>query len=267
MTKANNTKVPYKHYPAEIVNILFKKRKVYDETVQIEKKDTLMIAHRGLSKIEKENTIPAFRLAGEHSYYGIECDVHRSKDGRYFIIHDENTKRVSGEDCIIEESTAERIRNIYLRDISGNASERYIIPTLIEYIMTCQKFNKVAVVEFKNHFEEEHILEMCEIIDRENCLCTTVFISFDLENLLAVRRKYPDQPVQYLSSSYHEGILELLKENKMDLDIYHRELTKEKLDLLHENGIKVNVWTVDDKKTAEKYADWGVDYITTNILE
>ncbi|MDD4120852.1 MAG: glycerophosphodiester phosphodiesterase family protein, partial [Clostridia bacterium] len=162
---ANNTKVPYKHYPAEIVNILFKKRKVYDETVQIEKKETLMIAHRGLSKIEKENTIPAFRLAGEHSYYGIECDVHRSKDGRYFIIHDENTKRVSGEDCIIEESTAERIRNIYLRDISGNASERYIIPTLIEYIMTCQKFNKVAVVEFKNHFEEEHILEMCEIID------------------------------------------------------------------------------------------------------
>ncbi|MFA7664395.1 MAG: glycerophosphodiester phosphodiesterase family protein [Clostridia bacterium] len=267
MTKANNTKVPYKHYPAEIVNILFNKRKVYDETVQIEKKDTLMIAHRGLSKIEKENTIPAFRLAGEHSYYGIECDVHRSKDGRYFIIHDENTKRVSGEDCIIEESTAERIRNIYLRDISGNASERYIIPTLIEYIMTCQKFNKVAVVEFKNHFEEEHILEMCEIIDSENCLCTTVFISFDLENLLAVRRKYPDQPVQYLSSRYHEGILELLKENKMDLDIYHRELTKEKLDLLHENGIKVNVWTVDDKKTAEKYADWGVDYITTNILE
>lgn len=267
MAEIINTKIPKKHYPKEIINILFNKGKIYEETISIDRKNTLMIAHRGLSKIEKENTVPAFKLAGEHTYYGIESDVHRSKDGRYFIIHDENTKRVSGEDCIVEESTAERLRNIALRDINGNASDRYIIPTLIEYIIVCKKYHKQAVLEFKNHFEEQYIYEMMDIVETEDCLCTTTFISFDLANLQAVRKRDPNQSVQYLSSSFHEGILELLKENKMDLDIYHRELTKERLDLLHENGIKVNVWTVDKIKDAKKYISWGVDYITTNILE
>lgn len=267
MAIINNTKVLYKYYPAEIFNMLFQKRKVYEETVKFDKKNTQMIAHRGASRIETENTIPAFRLAGEATYFGIECDIHRSKDGRYFIIHDDNAKRVSGEDCIMEEATAERIRNIYLRDVYGNASERHIIPTLIEYLMVCQKYKKVAVIEFKNYFEEQYIYEILEIVKKENYLDNTIFISFDIRNLQAVRKQYPDQAAQYLSTTYHEGILELLKENKMDLDIYFRELTKQRLDILHENDIKVNVWTVDNPKHAEKLANWGVDYITTNILE
>jgi glycerophosphoryl diester phosphodiesterase len=29
----------------------------------------------------------------------------------------------------------------------------------------------------------------------------------------------------------------------------------------------VNVWTVDDPAVAEELSSWGVNYITTNILE
>ena len=32
-------------------------------------------------------------------------------------------------------------------------------------------------------------------------------------------------------------------------------------------GIKVNCWTVDDPEIAERLVSWGVDYITSNILE
>lgn len=39
------------------------------------------------------------------------------------------------------------------------------------------------------------------------------------------------------------------------------------LNAFHENGIKVNVWTVDSLKAAEKMVEMGVDYITSNILE
>ena len=42
---------------------------------------------------------------------------------------------------------------------------------------------------------------------------------------------------------------------------------KDVIDLLHENGLKVNCWTVDDPKHAERLVEWGVDYITSNILE
>ena len=44
-------------------------------TVQFNKGEIKMIAHRGLSGLERENTCPAFVAAGVKSYYGIETDV------------------------------------------------------------------------------------------------------------------------------------------------------------------------------------------------
>ena len=39
------------------------------------------------------------------------------------------------------------------------------------------------------------------------------------------------------------------------------------IDDLHAKGIVINCWTVDDPQRAEELAAWGVDYITSNILE
>ena len=67
-------------------------------TIKFDKKDTLIIAHRGLSGIEKENTNAAFVAAGNRSYYGIETDVHKTLDGRYVVFHDDTTGRVAIDD-------------------------------------------------------------------------------------------------------------------------------------------------------------------------
>ena len=74
------------------------------DTLKLEKGSTLMVAHRGLSGIEKENTMPAFVAAGNRSFFGIETDVHRTADGQFVVIHDDSTKRVAGVDFIIEET-------------------------------------------------------------------------------------------------------------------------------------------------------------------
>ena len=48
----------------------------------LEHKNTKIVAHRGLSGIEPENTNLAFVAAGNRSYFGIETDIHVTKDGR-----------------------------------------------------------------------------------------------------------------------------------------------------------------------------------------
>ena len=53
----------------------------------------------------------------------------------------------------------------------------------------------------------------------------------------------------------------------MDLDIHFRGLTKEIVDKCHANGIKVNCWTVDTPEDADRMIEFGVDFITSNILE
>jgi glycerophosphoryl diester phosphodiesterase len=58
-----------------------------------------------------------------------------------------------------------------------------------------------------------------------------------------------------------------LERDGIDLDAYHGILTEERVAEAHRRGLVVNVWTVDDPKVAEKLAEWGVDQITSNILE
>ena len=94
-----------------------------------------------------------------------------------------------------------------------------------------------------------------------------IFISFNLDNLIMIKELYPEQKVQYLRGDFEDGLIDLLVKYNMDLDIYYQGLSKEKLDECHKHNILVNCWTVDNPSDAEKLAEWGVDYITSNILE
>lgn len=69
-----------------------------------------MIAHRGVSGLERENTNAAFIAAGNRSYYGIETDAHRTKDGHYVIFHDDNMLRLTGIDRDLEGCTLGELR-------------------------------------------------------------------------------------------------------------------------------------------------------------
>lgn len=63
-------------------------------------------AHRGLHNIQKgipENSLAAFRLAVEAGF-GIELDVHLSRDGKLVVEHDDHLRRTCGSELIIEES-------------------------------------------------------------------------------------------------------------------------------------------------------------------
>ncbi len=226
-----------------------------------------MIAHRGVSGLERENTNAAFVAAGNRSYYGIETDVHVTKDGRFIVIHDDSTHRVTGTEGIVEEMTFDQLRALTLTDMDGNPRSDLVLPSLAEYIRICKKYDKQSILELKNHMEPEHIAGIVEVIRTEGWLERTTFISFDLPNMLCLRQLLPDQPLQYLVSAITDDLLDTLVSNRLDLDIRFPNLTREFLDACHQKGVKVNVWTVDTVDNALRLADWGVDYITSNILE
>ena len=60
---------------------------------------------------------------------------------------------------------------------------------------------------------------------------------------------------------------DILKKNNLDLDIEYKALNEENMKALHDAGIKVNCWTCNDPEAAARLAQWGIDYITSNILE
>ena len=238
------------------------------DSIKINSLQTKMVAHRGLSGIEKENTNAAFIAAGNRSYYGIETDVHKTIDGKFVAFHDDTTGRVAIDNMVIEESTFDTLRRLLLTDTDGKKGREDLhIPTLLEYINTCKRYDKIAVLELKNEFEKDEIKAICEEIESVDYLDHVIFISFAFNNLVKLREWYPDQTAQFLSDKYEETYPELLSEHRFDLDILYTELTKERIEALHAKGIKVNCWTCDDKDFAEKLCEYGIDYITSNILE
>jgi len=109
------------------------------DTLHLTGAKPLMVAHRGLSGIELENTASAFVAAGNRSYYGIETDVHRTGDGQFVVIHDDTTKRVGIDNLVVEETTYETLRALRLADKDGVRGRNDLrIPSLQEYIQICR---------------------------------------------------------------------------------------------------------------------------------
>ena len=132
-------------------------------TIRFNKTNTQVIAHRGLSGIETENTNAAFVAAGNRSYYGIETDIYRTADGRFVINHDRDFMRVAGEDMDVETSNLSEIQDIILFDKDGCKDRMDLRPSTLEnYISICKKYDKHAVLELKSVFTKE---EMARIID------------------------------------------------------------------------------------------------------
>lgn len=239
------------------------------DTIQIQRGATKLIAHRGLSGLERENTAAAFVAAGNRSYYGIETDVHRTADGAFLILHDDTTGRVTGgENLTAEETDYQRLRQLRLPDLDGRVREDLCLPSLDEYIRICKKYEKVSVLELKNPFTPTDIAKIVSIIREEDHLSQTIFISFSLENCLYLRKMLPEQPIQWLvSHAIDEATVTALTEGRLGLDVHYPRLTPALVERLHSLGIPVNCWTCNEKEAAEALVHMGVDFITTNILE
>lgn len=77
-------------------------------------------AHRGYHDAKNlipENSIAAFKQALSHSY-GIELDVHLTKDNRLVVFHDDSLTRMCKADRIIEQTSYGELQSYYLAHTS-----------------------------------------------------------------------------------------------------------------------------------------------------
>ena len=238
------------------------------DTVKIQKGNVKMIAHRGVSGLELENTCAAFVAAGNRSYFGIETDVHVTADGKFIIIHDSSTARVGTQTMIAEESSFADLRSIQLKEKVGAVRCDLRLPSLEEYLSICKRYEKEAVLELKNPMEREAVQGIVAECARVYGLEHVTFIAFCVQNLLYVKEFAPEAKTQFLvHKELTEEHIRDMETNGISLDAHHGLLSKELIDRLHSKGLVVNCWTVDDPAIAEKLAAWGVDQITSNILE
>lgn len=254
------------------------------DTIKIDKRGTQMVAHAGLMGMEAANTLAGVIAAGNRSYWGIEVDARVTGDGEIVLIHNGNLKDVSGVDMEVGTHTLEELQRVTLYDhrhfygmesygITGATGEKRSdlrVPAIGEYIRLCKKYGKVAVVELKSEMTAENIAYIIRQFREQDYMEGVVFISFMWDSLEEVRRQAPECPVQYLTDEktvFADEFLDKVAEAGFDLDIHIFTTTKKVVERIHARGIKVNVWTCDWPDRAAELVEWGVDYITSDILE
>lgn len=226
---------------------------------------TKLIAHRGLSSAEVENTLPAFILAGKtERVWGIECDVRVSSDGKFVVFHDSNLKRMCGVDAKVEKLALDEIVTLPLYDGAGKLSKKYHIPTLNEYLNICKTYDKVAVIEIKSKMTPAQLRrfynEIVAVLDMDK----VVVISFYMRCLAYMRLLDKKLSLQYLCEYRVRQNLLFCRMHNIGVDLHYRLMTPKTIAKCKRHGIATNVWVVDDAGLAEWFAGQGVDYITSN---
>jgi len=85
-------------------------------------------AHRGYSYLYPENTILSFKKAIDTGADGIECDIQKTKDGHFVVIHDPFIETDSGL-LYISETTLQELKKIDL----GSGEKLITLTELIKF--------------------------------------------------------------------------------------------------------------------------------------
>lgn len=151
----------------------------------------LVVAHRGVSAEEPENTMRSFRLAAEVRCDLIEFDVHLSRDGVPVVIHDDTLERTTdGRGRVADRTWAE------LRALDAGRGER--IPSLEDVLAWAVRDRVGLSVEIKQPTPAlglppyDGIAERVVALVRAAGLGLGIVHSFDHPTVLLVRELWPE---------------------------------------------------------------------------
>lgn len=234
-----------------------------------------IIAHRGASYDAPENTVASIKLAWEQKADAVEFDLHLTGDGKIIAIHDKTTDRTTGFSGNVAEMTLDELRKLDAGSWKDPSYAGEKLPLLEELIAPTPE-NGRLVIELKDG--PEIVDPVKKILDESGKKPNQiVLISFNYETIKAAKKAMPEYEALWILSykpdkqtgklPYElEDMIRMCKEANLDgLDLsYKWPIDKAFVKKVHDAGLKLFTWTVDDADVAKAEVEAGVDGITTN---
>ncbi len=235
---------------------------------------TAIVAHRGASSIEAENTIEAFRAAVQAGADAVEFDVRVTADGVPVVLHDADVSRTTDGRGLVRDLSLRDVKRLRIRTSRGSTTE---VPTLAEALEALS--GRAAVdIEIKNvpgdqSFEPDRELAVDAAIDELDAsgFSGPVLVSsFNPFSLARVRELAPTVPtglltaydvdarvaLEFANALAHPWVLPFVEMIRAEAAAVVREA--------HAAAMRVGTWIVDDAAVARELILAGVDAIATN---
>lgn len=214
----------------------------------------LVIAHRGASAQEHENSLAAFRLAGRVGADAIELDIHATCDGALIVHHDETIDGIHIPTATTAAVRAQRLPN-------GEA------PPLLEEALHAIDPRLRVYIEIKTLPPacDAHLLA---VLDAGPHPAGYAVHGFDHRILARLGALRPTLPRGVLSASYPiRPLVPLMDAGAVGFWMERALVDGELAALLHIAGAQLVAWTVDDAVEMVRLAGLGVDGLCTNRPE
>ncbi len=223
----------------------------------------LVIAHRGASAVEPENTLLAFSRAIEMGADMIELDLHATRDGHIVVIHDDNLRNTTNLRGKVSEMTLDEVRK-------ADAGKGERIPTLQETLeLTCGKIQ--LYLEIKDRKAAAETVQMVRDYGVKN---EVMLASFDLPLMKKLGDEISDIEIGLILGNatlnpfvrWREAFPEIALKNYnyqtlcMQVKLCSARLARN----IKQQGKKLYVWTANSKQEYQTMIERGVDGICTD---
>ena len=214
---------------------------------------TLVIAHRGASAVEPENTMEAFHKARAFGADWVELDVRRTEDGVAVVHHDAHL------------ADGRRIGAVNSDDLPD------YVPSLAEALEACDGMG--VVVEIKNlpgdpDFDDQNLVAYAVAGLTSAYLGPerTVVSSFDVDAVRAVKAVDPSIPIALLCGIVppDSAVARAVAYEMSGVHPYDAMCDAGFVKKAHRAGLDVYAWTINRAERMAELAAMGVDGIITD---
>ncbi len=218
------------------------------------------IGHRGACGYEPENTIQSFNKALDLGVDMIEFDAHVCKSGEVVIIHDDTVDRTTGGHGHVADMTFEQLSRL-----DAGRGER--IPTLEQALEAI--VGRAAVnVELKGEGTAKAVADVIRRYVAERHWKYEQFLvsSFDHYKVQEFKQLLPEVPAGALLAGVPIGMAEFATKAGAQAVCQWVEFVNEAfVDDVHQRGMKLYVWTVNDREDIGRMKSLGVDGIFSDF--
>jgi glycerophosphoryl diester phosphodiesterase len=212
-----------------------------------------VIAHRGASAAEQENTLAAFRKAIEFGADAIELDVRRSADGALVVHHD---PRLADGRALV---------GLRADELPAH------VPSLADALLACGDLR--VNVEIKNLPHEpdfdpdETVATAVVALVRDLDVVPRIIVSsFHLPTIDRIRSLDPSLATAYLTPTATTADIDrAVRHGHGTYHPWHVALTAPIVEAAHHAGLELNTWTIDDPTRMTELISWGIDGLITNV--
>ncbi|GMV12504.1 MAG: glycerophosphoryl diester phosphodiesterase [Polyangiaceae bacterium] len=235
----------------------------------------LSFAHRGGGKLRPEETLPAYENAAALGAHVLEADVHTSADGEVVCMHDATVDRTTNGSGAIHEKTLAELKQLdagYHFSTDGGASfpwrdKGVTIPTLGEVLDAHP--DAWWTIELKQ-LDPSIVDPVIALLDQKGATKRSVLVSFSDDVVHEIREKRPDI-LTGMGVGEMLALNALSDETEQDYEpptrIVQPPASAVNADLMaraERLGLRIHVWTVNDRPEMEALLDIGVHGIMTD---